>query len=76
MLQIIFDLRRAQKKELKKHQTDLSYEFYCNKNVVNGGIVQPLILSGMALEKKEQKKEEKGKKKKEEDIAATQLEQS
>ena len=53
MLQIVFDLRRAQKKELKKHESDLSYDFYCNKNVVNGGVVQPLILGNMTLEKKE-----------------------
>jgi len=30
----------------------LNYDFYCNKNVVNGGIVQPLILGGMASENK------------------------
>lgn len=34
---------------------------------MNGGIVQPLILT--ATEKKEEKKEEKGKKKKEEEVA-------
>ena len=44
--------------------------------MVNGGVVQPLILAGLAAEKKEEKKDEKGKKKKEEDIGATQLEQA
>lgn len=34
---------------------------------MNGGIVQPLILT--ATEKKEEKKEEKGKKKKEDEVA-------
>lgn len=62
-LKIIFDLRRAQKKELKKRDPELNYEFYSNKNVVNGGIVQPLIM-GVASEKKEDKKEDKNKKKK------------
>jgi hypothetical protein len=66
-LQLIFDLRRTQRKEAKKlGASDLNYEFYANKNVVNGGVVQPLIM-GVAPEKKEEKKEEKGKKKKEEE---------
>lgn len=49
ILQIIFDLRRAQKRELKKREQELNYEFYCNKNVVNGGIIQPLILNGNTI---------------------------
>lgn len=44
MLQIIFDLRRAQRKEQKRRNPETSYEFFANRNVVNGGIVQPLIL--------------------------------
>lgn len=67
MIQIIFDLRRAQKRELKKRQPELNYDYYCNKNVVNGGIVQPLILGNMInADKKEQKKDDKKKKKEEE----------
>lgn len=46
MLQIVFDLRRAQRKELKKRSPELNYEYYNNKNVVNGGVVQPLIMAG------------------------------
>lgn len=72
MLQIVFDLRRAQRKELKKRTSDLSYDYYNNRNVVNGGVVQPLIMAG-AVEK-EEKKEEKGKKKKEEEQAADKAE--
>ena len=53
ILQIIFDLRRAQKKQQKKREPELNYEFYSNKNVVNGGVIQPLILNGAtATEKK------------------------
>ena len=52
ILDIVFDLRRAQKKEAKKHEPELNYEFYCNKNVVNGGVVQPLILGGLVTEKR------------------------
>lgn len=72
MLQIVFDLRRAQRKELKKRTSELSYDYYNNRNVVNGGVVQPLIMAG-AVEK-EEKKEEKGKKKKEEEQAADKAE--
>lgn len=43
-LQLIFDLRRAQRKE-QKRRGQAPYEFYTNKSVVNGGVVQPLILS-------------------------------
>lgn len=72
MLQIVFDLRRAQRRELKKRTSELSYDYYNNRNVVNGGVVQPLIMAG-AVEK-EEKKEEKGKKKKEEEQAADKAE--
>ena len=75
MLTIVFDLRRAQKKEAKKYHSELNYEFYVNKNVVNGGVIQPLILTGVTAEKKEEKKDEKNKKRKEEEAGATQLEQ-
>ena len=51
LLDIIFDLRRAQKREHKKYEPELNYEFYCNKNVVNGGVVQPLIMGGMVSDK-------------------------
>ena len=68
-LGLIFDLRRAQKKEEKKRNPDLSYEWYNNKNVVNGGVVQPLILPA-AVEKKEEKALEKTAKKKKEEEAA------
>jgi hypothetical protein len=75
-LQLVLDLRRAQKKELKKHAPELNYDFYANRNVVNGGVVQPLILAGVP-DRREEKKEEKPKKKKEEEAAAvTQLEQA
>lgn len=72
ILQIVFDLRRAQRRELKKRTSELSYDYYNNRNVVNGGVVQPLIMAG-AVEK-EEKKEEKGKKKKEEEQAADKAE--
>lgn len=72
MLQIVFELRRAQRRELKKRASDLAYDYYNNRNVVNGGVVQPLIMAG-AVEK-EEKKEEKGKKKKEEEQAADKAE--
>lgn len=71
-LQIIMDLRRNQIRELKKRQTQAGFDvsFYNNKNVINGGIVQPLILT--AVEKKDEKKDEKGKKKKEEEAVEKQ----
>ena len=54
ILNIIFDLRRAQKKERKRRDPELNYDFYCNKNVVNGGFIQPLIFGSMSnAEKKE-----------------------
>ncbi len=62
-LEIIFDLRRAQKREIKKRDPELNYEFYNNKNVVNGGVVQPLIMISLG-EKKDEKKDDKNKKKK------------
>jgi hypothetical protein len=65
-LQMIFDLRRAQRKEQKKLTPETSFEFYSNKSVVNGGVVQPLI---MVAAEREEKREEKGKKKKEEEPA-------
>ncbi len=52
---------------MKKRDPGLNYDFYINKNVVNGGVIQPLILGGAVVEKKEEKKDEKNKKKKEED---------
>lgn len=64
-LQLIFDLRRTQLKEIRKRNPELSYDFYANKNVVNGGVVQPLIIA-VTAEKKEEKKDDKNKKKKEE----------
>ena len=75
ILQLVFDLRRAQKKEEKKRNPDLSYEWYNNKNVVNGGIVQPLILPA-SVEKKEEKANEKTAKKKKEEEAAKAEEQA
>ena len=66
-LQFVLDLRRNQVKELKSRKGNeiLDPDFYKNKNVINGGILQPLILT--IFEKKDDKKEEKGKKKKEEE---------
>jgi hypothetical protein len=51
-LQILFDLRRAQKKEQKRRTTENSYDFYINRNVVNGGVVQPLIMAAAEREEK------------------------
>lgn len=76
MLTIVFELRRAQRKERKRRDPELNYEFYCNRNVVNGGVIQPLILGSMVnAEKREERKEEKGKKKKEDELAGAQVEQ-
>lgn len=58
------DLRRNQIRQIKKRGKDIiDAEFYKNKNVINGGILQPLILT--IFEKKDEKKDEKTKKKKE-----------
>jgi hypothetical protein len=69
-LQLVFDLRRAQRKEARRRGGE-GYEFYSNRNVVNGGVVQPLILGG---EKREERKEEKGGKKKKEEEGAERAE--
>lgn len=71
-LQLVLDLRRNQIKEIKKRGTKqiIDAEFYKNKNVINGGILQPLILT--ILEKKDDKKDEKTKKKKEEEVVEKQ----
>lgn len=44
----------------------MSSDFYANKNVINGGILQPLIFT--LFPKKDEKKDDKMKKKKEEDV--------
>lgn len=45
-LQVVLDLRRNQIRELKKRgKSIIDVEFYKNKNVINGGILQPLILT-------------------------------
>ena len=58
-LQFVLDLRRNQVKELKSRKGNeiLDPDFYKNKNVINGGILQPLILT--IFEKKDDKKEER-----------------
>lgn len=54
-LQVVLDLRRNQIRELKKRgKPIIDVEFYKNKNVINGGILQPLILT--VIEKKDDKK--------------------
>ena len=71
---MILDLRRNQMRELKKRGGNeiIDPDFYKNKNVINGGILQPLILT--IFEKKDDKKEEKGKKKKDDDAVEKQPE--
>ena len=54
---------------LKNNFIAYNYQLRNNKNVVNGGVLQPLILTTI-VEKKEEKKEEKNKKKKEEEVAS------
>ena len=46
-LQVIMDLRRTQIREQKKRggQEIVDPDFYKNKNIINGGITQPLILT-------------------------------
>lgn len=67
-MQLILNLRKAQRKEARKLSANaaVNQDIYRNKNVVNGGIIQPLILS--AADKKDEKKDDKAKKKKEEDV--------
>lgn len=73
-VQLVLQLRKAQRREQKKRGSGaVDAEFYKNRNVVNGGVTQPLILT--VAEKKDEKKEEKGKKKKEEEAVVEKGEQ-
>lgn len=54
-IKLVLDLRKAQKRQMKKRSAAnneiIDIEFYRNKNIVNGGVTQPLILT--TIEKKD-----------------------
>lgn len=66
-VKLILELRRSQKHEEKKSGArGIELEDLRNKNVVNGGIPTPLIMTQVESSKKQDKKDDKKKKKEEE----------